>query len=497
TTFTFEPGITGIVGPNGCGKSNVVDAFRWILGEQSAKSLRGREMADVIFGGTENRPSSGYAEVSLFILNDKNLLPIEYQEVCVTRRLYTSGESEYFINKQPCRLRDIKELFMDTGVGVDCYSVIEQGKVDTLLQANAQERRGVFDEAAGISKYKARKKAAMSKLERVEQNQLRLGDIIEEVQKQLRSVTLQAAKARRYQEHIERLKELRIKLSLKNYREFKEKKIHIISQIDDVQKSIQSILSAIEALERERVSLEESIAQLDMDISEVQASLANTEAQISTAQEKVRLNQQRIYDLDLQRARHSEHVQLLTVRIEEMKKQAAITLQGITDIEQEITEHKSRLQLKETGLKQLTLECDLMRQQIEEKKSLAVDMLYRQSGLQNEMGNLATEKETLFNRKARLQKRQDEISAEVSQLAIERERLLNEKQGLSQEIATHADKLLHSKERIGQLAKEIESFEGQINIQKQLQSSKESRYEVLKDFEARSEGVEAGRAAPS
>ncbi len=495
TTFTFERGITGIVGPNGCGKSNVVDAFRWILGEQSAKSLRGSEMADVIFGGTENRPSSGYAEVSLFILNDKNILPIEYQEVCITRRLYASGESEYFINKQPCRLRDIKELFMDTGVGVDCYSVIEQGRVDTLLQANAQERRSVFEEAAGISRYKARKKAAMSKLEKVEQNLLRLGDIIEEVQKQLRSITLQAAKARRYQEHVERLKELRIKLSLKNYREFKEKKIHITSQIEDVQKCIHGILSTIEALELERVSLEESITQLDTDISEVQASLANTEAQISTAQEKVRLNQQRIQDLDLQKARHAEHVQLLTVRIEEMKKQAAVTLQSIAAVEQEIAERKSHLQLKETGQKQLTLECDLLHQEMEEKKSLTVDMLYRESGLQNEVGNLATEKETLFNRKAKLQKRQDEISAEVSQLTVEKQRLLNEKQGLSQEIVTLTDNLFRSKEKLGQLAKEIESFEGQINIQKQLQSSKESRYEVLKDFEARSEGVEAGAKA--
>lgn len=493
--FTFEPGITAIVGPNGCGKSNVVDAFRWILGEQSAKSLRGSEMADVIFGGTENRPSSGYAEVSLFVLNDRNLLPIEYQEVCITRRLYASGESEYLINKQPCRLRDIKELFMDTGVGVDCYSVIEQGRVDTLLQSNAQERRSVFEEAAGISRYKARKKAAMSKLEKVEQNLLRLGDIIEEVQKQLRSITLQAGKARRYQEYIERLKELRIKLSLKNYREYKEKKIYITSQIEDVHKCIQDIQKAIEAFEGERDSLEESIEQLDTDISEVQASLAGTEAQISTAQEKVRLNQQRIQELELQKVKHSEHVQLLTVRIEEMEKQAAVTSQSIANVEQEIADYKSHLQLKETGLKQLTLECDLLRQQMEEKKSLTVDVHYRESGFQNEIGNLATEKETLFNRKARLQKRQDEISAEVSQLAIEEQRLLNEKQGLGQEVATLNDKQLQSKGRIGRLAKEIESFEGQINIQKQLQSSKESRYEVLKDFEARSEGVEAGAKA--
>jgi chromosome segregation protein len=231
TSFAFESGITGIVGPNGCGKSNVVDAIKWILGDQSAKSLRGNEMSDVIFNGTNKRSSMGYAEASLTILNDRNLLPIEYEEVCITRRLYTSGESEYLINKQTSRLKDIKELFMDTGVGANCYSLIEQGKVDTLLQANAQERRFVFEEAAGISKYKTKKKEAMSKLEKVEQNLLRLNDIIEEVQKQLRSVKLQASKAVKYNEYVDRLKNLSIKLSLKKYRTFKDKRTGILDQI--------------------------------------------------------------------------------------------------------------------------------------------------------------------------------------------------------------------------------------------------------------------------
>ena len=144
TSFVFDNGITAIVGPNGCGKSNIVDAIKWVLGDQSAKSLRGNEMSDVIFNGTDKRPSVGYAEASLTILNDKNILPVEYEEVCITRRLYSSGESEYLINKQVCRLKDIKELFMDTGVGANCYSLIEQGKVDTLLQSNAHDRRFVF-----------------------------------------------------------------------------------------------------------------------------------------------------------------------------------------------------------------------------------------------------------------------------------------------------------------------------------------------------------------
>ena len=157
TEILFEDGITVIVGPNGCGKSNVIDAVKWVLGEQSAKSLRGNEMADVIFNGTDKRPSLGYAEVSLTIQNNKGLLPLEYSEVCITRRLYTSGESEYLVNKQASRLKDIRELFLDTGFSANAYSVIEQGNVEALLQADSHERRFLFEDAAGISKFKARK----------------------------------------------------------------------------------------------------------------------------------------------------------------------------------------------------------------------------------------------------------------------------------------------------------------------------------------------------
>ena len=200
TEFEFDKGITAIVGPNGCGKSNVVDAVKWVLGEQSARSLRGQQMADVIFNGSQSRKSMGMSEVILTFDNGDGKLPMDQAEVVVTRRLYRSGQSEYLLNNTPCRLRDIRELFMDTGVGVDAYSLIEQGKVDLLLQASPLERRAVLEEAAGISKYKARRKQAARRLENVEQNLLRVGDIIQEVEKQLRSVKYQAGKARNYQQ---------------------------------------------------------------------------------------------------------------------------------------------------------------------------------------------------------------------------------------------------------------------------------------------------------
>ena len=215
--FSFDYPITAIVGPNGCGKSNIVDAAKWVLGEQSVKSLRSGQMSDVIFRGSSSRKAVGRAEVSLFISDTKGQLPIEADEVQITRRIYKSGESEYRINNKVCRLKDIRELFMDTGVGVKAYSIIEQGQVEQLLTASRKDRRVIFEEAAGISKYKAHKKEALRKLEHTEQNLLRLADIVGEVQRQLRSVKLQAGKARNYLQYRQRLKDLQVNYSLAEY----------------------------------------------------------------------------------------------------------------------------------------------------------------------------------------------------------------------------------------------------------------------------------------
>jgi len=193
TEFRFDTPITGIVGPNGCGKSNVVDGFKWVLGEQSAKSLRGDAMMDVIFNGSAARKPSGMAEVTLVFENPqspdgKRAINLDADEISVGRRLFRDGTSEYQLNNTTARLKDVRELFLDTGIGVDAYSVIEQGRVVAMLDANPEERRLIFEEAAGISKFKVRKKESQRKLERVDQNLLRVNDIVEEVEKRLRSV---------------------------------------------------------------------------------------------------------------------------------------------------------------------------------------------------------------------------------------------------------------------------------------------------------------------
>src|SRR6266550_3799522 len=199
TILNFHEGITAVVGPNGCGKSNVLDAVRWALGEQSAKSLRGDEMADVIFNGADTRKPVGFAEVSLTFSGCAEELGIDWHDVRVTRRVYRDGNSEYLLNKTQCRLRDIQNLFADTGVGRSAYSMMEQGKIDMILSSRPEDRRAIFEEAAGITKYKAQKKEALRKLEATDANLLRLTDIIREVKRQIGSLQRQAGKARRYQ----------------------------------------------------------------------------------------------------------------------------------------------------------------------------------------------------------------------------------------------------------------------------------------------------------
>ena len=198
TVLEFMPGITSVIGPNGSGKSNIVDSIKWILGEQSMKELRGGKSSDIIFAGTQTRKSLGFAEASLIFDNTDGALPIEYTEVIVTRKIYRSGETGYFINKTPCRLKDILELFMDTGIGKDGYSIIGQGKIDDILSTKSEDRRNVFEEAAGIVKYKTRKEESEKKLEHTKLNLLRINDILTEIEANLVPLKEQSDKARKY-----------------------------------------------------------------------------------------------------------------------------------------------------------------------------------------------------------------------------------------------------------------------------------------------------------
>ncbi len=270
TRFDFPEGITVVVGPNGSGKSNIVDGIKWVLGSQSAKSLRGKEMSDVIFKGASDRKPAGAAEASIFFDNTSGALPFEADEVQVTRRVYRSGESEYLINGGPCRLKDVKDLVRGTGIGIDAYSLIEQGKVDRMLQANPKDRRAIFEEAAGISRFKAKKVEAARRLARVQQNLNRLGDIVDEVGTRLQSLKSQASKAERYRQASDRLRELRTSLAWTDWAELSQ----VLATAGD---KLQAARAEHESAENEHQAAVEARQTADLALQDAATQAADIE----------------------------------------------------------------------------------------------------------------------------------------------------------------------------------------------------------------------------
>jgi chromosome segregation protein len=267
TTINFDRGVTAVVGPNGCGKSNVLDSIRWVLGEQSAKALRGGNMQDVIFSGTESRKALGLAEVSMTFGNCEKDLGVEYNEVTITRRVFRDGAGEYEINKTPCRLRDIHQLFMDTGIGRTAYSIMEQGKIDMILSSRPEDRRAIFEEAAGITKYKSQKKEALRKLEHTESNLIRIADIIREVKRQIGSLQRQAGKARRYKELLDDLKGMETQLAK--------------HQFDQLTSYIDGLQFQVEGAREQQEQLSLDLESKDMELAELRLQLEATETEIS------------------------------------------------------------------------------------------------------------------------------------------------------------------------------------------------------------------------
>jgi chromosome segregation protein len=297
TIFNFHDGITAIVGPNGCGKSNVLDAVRWALGEQSAKSLRGDEMADVIFNGSDTRKPVGFAEVSLTFTDCAKELAVDWHDVRVTRRVYRDGNSEYFLNKTSCRLRDIQNLFADTGIARAAYSMMEQGKIDMVLSSRPEDRRAVFEEAAGITKYKAQKREALRKLEATEANLLRIGDVIKEVKRQIGSLQRQAGKARRYQAVHADLRVLETHHSRRQLDSLQTELARCHAEIARLGESEQAIRSKIDSSENQIAEQRRALEKIDTQIADGRSELQRLQSQISTHHNQIQFNRQRAEEL--------------------------------------------------------------------------------------------------------------------------------------------------------------------------------------------------------
>ncbi|MBN1444336.1 MAG: chromosome segregation protein SMC, partial [Planctomycetes bacterium] len=494
TEFQFRPGITAVVGPNGCGKSNVVDAFKWIFGEQSAKGLRGSEMKDVIFNGTQTRKPSGFAEVTVVFDNEDRYLDIDYAEVSVTRRLFRSGESEYLINRQKCRLKDIKDLFLDTGIGQSSYSILEQGKVDVLLQSSAFDRRVIFEEAAGISKYRVKRAEALRALLRVEENLNRLQDVIDEVEKRIRRVKAQASKARRYKEYSDRLKDLRVRIALEEYHESVKARAglsfrlywagHRIGRQEDLERRLH------EGLER-HVSARQELAEQIRSLQERIADEQSARERVQERGENARVRRLELAEQDVRK--HQEMEETLAAleetrrRLEEDGRRRDDVVRRIAELRHRAEEAASSLQARQEAHRQ-------GQERLQAGKETEIALIQKKSKINNsivqvesEIGNLEARKSRLENAIAGFDHELEECRRRGETIASRVRDIAEKRQGVEAEAAC-------LNEEVDALERQVASLDEDLNRHREDLHRKSSRYDVLRSFEETFDGVSSGVA---
>ncbi len=473
--LVFEPGTTAIVGPNGCGKSNICDAIKWALGEQSAKSLRCDRMENIIFNGGSNRRQLGMAQVALTISNSGNILPTDYTEVEISRRLFRSGESEYYMNRSRCLLKDIQEVFMDTGLGVNSYSLMEQGHIDLILNSSPQERRLILEEAAGITKFRHRKRTSLRKLESTEQNLLRVNDILYELERQVASLKRQASKARRYQNYHAELKDLDTKLGLHRYRalvvEFKDAQ-NKITDSDDKMRSISASMKKLEAeLEARRLMITESegkLADLRTQERKVQGAVEETESEIAVLKER-RINLQR------QQQRAITEAAKLQEQLQNSEKQIAAIEIEKGKLSESISGQESELKLAKENADKLTQAAVVAEKNAEELKAQTIDVLNRKAKAQNELSATDSRLDYLTTRLDRLDTNTENFRAEQSQLTARLEKLQKEVDAGKNEINNLTARQKQVDSTVGQLQSEVALMEKNIKEIERKRSVKASR----------------------
>ncbi len=492
TVFDFDRGITAILGPNGCGKSNVVDAIKWVLGETRPTALRGKEMQDVIFAGSERRKPVGLAEVNLYFDNAAGTLPVAYNEVCITRRLYRSGESEYLINKQPCRKRDIRDLFLDTGVGTSAYSVIEQGKVEELLQAKPADRRAIFEEAAGISKFKQRRKETLARLERTEQYLHRVNDVVEEVEKQIRSKTRQASAARRYQRLKEDLDLLKTVHYARDCQALQAKLRERQRQMDELaelftRESVAQSEAARQAagLTSQEMDLDQALERHDQALLELQETLGRIQREIGTAGT-------RLESLAEEKTAACARVEFLEARLEAMAREDAEDEAERHAAAAELTTMQERLAAEDARRSGLQYALDGVAQRIEETRAALLALGEERSQAQQARTRAESDAEALAARQAEHRERSAANAARDAELDTEQRRLETARAEAEAETAARRDELETARAAERDRLAEAESLNEKLNAVQAELSAKTSRLATLQDLEKNLAGAYAG-----
>jgi len=492
STFTFGDGITAIVGPNGSGKSNIVDAVRWILGEQSAKSLRGGEMADVIFNGSSTRRSFGLAEVTMTFDNSRRRLASEANEVQITRRVYRTGEGEYLLNQQVCRLKDIKDLFLGSGAGHDAYCIIEQGKVDVLLQASTKERRTIFEEAAGISRFKAKKVETLRKLERVDQNLLRLKDIIDEVAKQLRSVKLQAAKAERYQEYSNRLKELRLNLGLAEYHEHSEKLRTEMALLEGLKSDMEQRAARAAVYEEQTNALDALLTEVEDQLRQQEAILAGVRQHIHSQETTIGHESTLSADLEAELARTRTRLTELSTRVSALAEAQSRAGAEWADADAQVQHQRDTVRMLETRVQAITSRLADLNYQVDADKSEHLEQMRRAAHLQNEAVVSHAHFDNLRREQDRLRLRSEQAAESLASVDIELQELTQADETLQTRLAATRQACAEARQERDRLHRLRDDTSERISSLRQERSALASRVEVLHGLIKNHEGLGTG-----
>lgn len=482
THFEFDTGVTGIVGPNGCGKSNVVDAIRWVLGETSAKALRGGEMADVIFNGTDRRKPHSMAEVTMTMADCEVALKTEFNEVAITRRVFRDGKSEYRINDKACRLRDIHELFMDTGIGRSAYSIMAQGQIDQILSSKPEERRAVFEEAAGITKFKKDKKDALRKLEYTEANLLRTGDVIAEQERRMNSLKRQVSKARRFKELSSSVQILDTHFSHKNWTEYKASESELETNLASLEREVDCLELELPAFETAVTESRNASQELESELSDLRQKISEHRAAADSAQSRMGFNEERRNELNTRIEQHQTEINETKERLnqqqfdfEESKTQGEERQTRIKTSEKAVAEQQASVTAARDARDTLQAQLRDNRRNAETTRTLVATIqakiesdLAQAEASRERAKQLEEEEQRLAQELAQAKERQSEASKSLSELETKLSDLTEAQERAERSYQHHRGDLDAAKKNSDQLHRDFTGKQSRLDVLRQV-----------------------------
>ena len=486
--FDFHNGITGIVGPNGSGKSNVADAVRWVLGEQRVKQLRGGSMQDVIFSGTENRKPLSYASVAITLDNSDHKLPVDFEEVTVTRKLYRSGESEYLINGAACRLKDINEMFYDTGIGKEGYSIIGQGQIDKILSGKPEERRELFDEAAGIVKFKRRKNLSVKKLDEERMNLTRVNDILQELEKQLGPLEKQSETAKEYLKKKEELKIYDINMFLLEEERLRERIKELEEKYETAKSEMEESNSRYDEMKAEYEAIEEEVEEIDLAIETAKNQLNETNLLKQQLEGQINVLKEQINTARMNDEHYGNRANAIHAEIEARSGQKESLESEKAKIQTELNDASMRDRAAKSALIDVQSQIAEHTAQIEEKKQEIMELLGNRASTKAKIQHYDTTKEQIASRKRELSQSTEKVSEERQRLEARLKEYEEELENVRGTIREFNSKVEENERRIEELQKELDSKQEKLRVGQTAYHRESSRLESLKNITERYDG---------